>query len=262
MSISTKQSSDLSSGQNLAWTDEGALAALKELANTREDAGGVRFLARFPDFIRITDTDWMARLTRPYEVNGAAEVNATPARTASPLFGILKRVGERLLPTPESHIHYLSVMVREIWRGTPDGTRLLLIFLLINEPGEAIKTAIALRDMESDPKDILREVFSFLPAIRLADHLQPNWMRQGVFRYTAATPLQQGLYALWGKSSLAKVCRNDACPEPFFIASRVQQQYCGDECATPSRLEAKRKYWDSKGKQRRERALKSKRGKR
>lgn len=251
------QSSDKSSEQNLAeWSDTEVLDALRELANIRDDTGASRFLQRFPDFLVIEDTGWLARLMQ--------EKGRAASQRSVEFFEAFRRTEKRLLPTSESHVRYLGAMVQAIWRGTPEGARLLLILMMVNEPTEAIKVAVALRDMRKDDENIVLKIFSMYPVGDLVKHLQPDWTRQGRFWYEAATPLQKALYALWSKSALAKVCKNPDCPAPFFIARRVQQQYCGDECATPFRLEAKMKWWDKVGKRRREEASKSpkKRGKR
>jgi hypothetical protein len=40
------------------------------------------------------------------------------------------------------------------------------------------------------------------------------------------------------------VCRNLECPTPYFIANRNDQRYCSQECASPAKRAAKRKWWD------------------
>lgn len=241
-----KQSGTLPSEEILAiWSDAKLLSAITELANVRDDAGVSRFLQRFPNFAPIDDAGWLVRLMQ--------NRGQHPSSTSERFFETLKAVTDRLLPTPESHVKYLSAIVQEIWRGTSEGLRGLLVLLLVNSLSEAIQILIALRVSLKDPSDSpLNEIFSFVPVKSLTAHLQPDWTRVGRFRYDASGPLQKALYAIWGKSSLAKVCRNPDCPAPFFIARRVQQQYCGDECAAPFRLEAKMNWWDNVGKHRRE----------
>lgn len=238
MSLSSKTSS----GQILAsWTNAKLLGALTELANIRDDAGATRFLRGFPNFLTFKlGPDW----TLSKELSG---------------------------------------IIREIWHGTADGMRLLFPFLVLEEH-VALQTASALRQMRllpllrADEKNIRLTfgeaaeqtrtslglgdgnpgddpILNSLASVSMDDLLrrfQPDWTRLGRFRYDAATPLQKSLYLLWQKSSLAKICRNPDCPAPFFIARKVQQQYCGDECAAPFRLEAKLKWWNSVGKKRRE----------
>ena len=139
--------------------------------------------------------------------------------------------------------------------GNPFGLGDLFAFLLVDDLTDAIRIAELVRMTgpdESGSKDLL-EAYSFLPLVNVLGHLRPAWIRQGQFKYEATTVLQKALYAFWAKASLARVCKNwDRCPAPFFIARKTQQLYCSDECAAPARLEAKKKWWDKVGKERRE----------
>jgi len=68
------------------------------------------------------------------------------------------------------------------------------------------------------------------------------------------------LYAL-KHSHLLRFCANPTCKEPFFVARRGSQIYCGSECAKPAQKEAKLKWWNEYGAERRQRQLGKKRGK-
>lgn len=41
-----------------------------------------------------------------------------------------------------------------------------------------------------------------------------------------------------------RYCQNPDCPAPYFIASRKDQLYCGDDCAAPAKRAAKLKWWN------------------
>jgi hypothetical protein len=58
------------------------------------------------------------------------------------------------------------------------------------------------------------------------------------------TPLQQALRYLQMEGHRARRCANAECSAPYFLAKRRNQKFCGDDCAMPSRLEAKRRWWD------------------
>lgn len=58
------------------------------------------------------------------------------------------------------------------------------------------------------------------------------------------TPLQQALRYLQMEGQSARRCANAECVAPYFLAKRRNQKFCGDDCAMPSRLEAKRRWWD------------------
>jgi hypothetical protein len=226
--------------RNLAgWSEAKLLRALTELANSSGELGAGRYLRRFPDFLPndgfihpVADTE-----AKRHAIDAASKVIAN---------------------TPENRVRHLSNLLPEIWLGTPKGTMILFAFLVIDNLTDAIRVAELLR-METDRGyKTLTGHYSHLPLVDILEHLQPAWSRQGQFKYRGATPLQSALHALWAKSSLAKVCKNPDCPAPFFIAKKTRQQFCGDECAKPSRLEAKMKWWNEHGKRGREGKRRSK----
>jgi len=239
------QSSTTTSSSNLAsqWPDIKLLEVLKELVNVRDDAGASRFLQLFPNFLNIQDRGWLVAL-----------VESVPRFTEKqPASGTAARANARTYP-----VKRLSELVREIWRGLPEGAANLLVFLVIDDVTDALQVAIASRQapLPDDRTKHILEKLEAVPARLLQTRLRLDWTRQGRFAYQAATPFQKALLLLWSKSSLAKVCKNPDCPAPFFIARRVQQQYCGDECAAPFRLEAKMNWWNKVGKERREKISK------
>jgi hypothetical protein len=60
------------------------------------------------------------------------------------------------------------------------------------------------------------------------------------------TPLQQALRYLQMEGQRARRCANAECSAPYFLSKRRNQKFCGDDCALPARLEAKRRWWDNK----------------
>jgi hypothetical protein len=200
--------------------------------NVCDDAGASRFLRRFPKFL-------------------PTENPATPQNL--PYQKLIDSVSEHISGTPEMRVRHLQNLLMHVWWGNALGASILFVFLMIDDLNEAIRIAelfMAYGPEEQGKPDLL-EKFSLLPLLNVSRHLRPYWLRQGQFKYTANTALQRALYVIWGKSAHAKVCRNPDCPASFFIAKKVWQQYCGDECAAPARLEAKNKYWRTTGKKRR-----------
>ena len=61
------------------------------------------------------------------------------------------------------------------------------------------------------------------------------------------TPLQQAVRYLQMEGRRARRCANSECPAPYFFATRRNQKFCGHDCAVPSRLEAKMRWWNDKG---------------
>lgn len=223
-----KQSSTKSKDENLAsWTDAKLLGALRDVANVRDDDGASRFLRQSPEFLRASKSR--------FEI-------------------------------PETRVRLLTMLLAEIWRGTSVGASILLALLVVDDLDEAILSAVRFYPTQQrDGWNIGPAALAPVPLTNIENHFRLVWARQGQFRYEPTTALQKAVYVLWAKSSLAKVCRNPDCPAPFFIGRRIQQQYCGDECAAPFRLEAKNKWWNTVGKKRREeKTLKAskKRGKR
>jgi hypothetical protein len=241
MSMITQQSSEVTGQRDLAtWTDTRLLRALTELANARDDTGASRFLRLYPDFLAAEKADG----SRRQEI--AAKL---------PHSDVIKQVSKVLFRTPAHGVRHLGELLSEIWWGTVVGASMLFAFLIIDDLDEAVRIALLVRVTGENGNTSLLEHYSFLSLGIFLEHLRPTWVRRGQFKYEPTTPFQKALYLFWGKSPLAKVCKNPDCPAPFFIARRVQQAYCGDECATPARLEAKRKWWNAKGKQLRERSV-------
>jgi len=54
------------------------------------------------------------------------------------------------------------------------------------------------------------------------------------------TPLEQALYYLQTQGRRARRCANEECGAPYFFANRKNQKFCGEDCALPSKREAKR----------------------
>lgn len=67
------------------------------------------------------------------------------------------------------------------------------------------------------------------------------------------------LYAL-KHANLLRYCANPACKEPYFVAQRGSQIYCGSVCAQPAQREAKLKWWHEHGAERRRKSSGKNRG--
>jgi hypothetical protein len=58
------------------------------------------------------------------------------------------------------------------------------------------------------------------------------------------------------------ICRNIDCPAPYFIASRRDQKFCTEECASPAKKAAKLRWWHKNHRMKHENAKGSKSEKR
>lgn len=84
--------------------------------------------------------------------------------------------------------------------------------------------------------------------------------RPGVFGILPDNFLQALLHAL-KHSHLLRYCANPDCKEPYFVARRHSQVFCGPACAVVSQRESKLKWWREHGDAaRRERLRKKKKG--
>jgi hypothetical protein len=70
------------------------------------------------------------------------------------------------------------------------------------------------------------------------------------------TPFERVLEHLGRCADRLRICGNEECPAPYFIARRRSQKYCSDDCSAPSQRELKRRWWDEHGS-----ALRAARGK-
>jgi hypothetical protein len=84
-----------------------------------------------------------------------------------------------------------------------------------------------------------------------------------VLKATTLDPLQMSVLELLRISRFAKVCARPGCPAPYFIADKIIQQYCSDECKYEARKAIQNAYWERRGSRvRRERTQRSKATKR
>lgn len=89
------------------------------------------------------------------------------------------------------------------------------------------------------------------------EHLRvvADW-RLGGFRYTPENQFERACYLLLQNSSRATICANPDCPAPYFIGRRATQRYCSPDCLKPFQMAWTLAWWNSEGKQRRERKRK------
>jgi hypothetical protein len=142
--------------------------------------------------------------------------------------------------------YFLSLrnQVRKLWRGGEVASEIAHAFLLAKKPhfhgeGEEAK-------------------------ILSPDSIKVDWDRgELVLAYTALDDFQASIYELLRVSRFAKVCAGPGCPAPYFIADKIIQQYCSDECKYEARKEIQKAYWERRGSRvRRERKQRSKAKKR
>jgi|ERR1019366_2234059 hypothetical protein len=55
---------------------------------------------------------------------------------------------------------------------------------------------------------------------------------------------EQAMDYLLRNGGLAKVCKNESCPAPYYFAIRRSQKFCSDVCAGPAKRAAKLRWWN------------------
>lgn len=58
------------------------------------------------------------------------------------------------------------------------------------------------------------------------------------------TPIEAAAFYFQRNSNRARRCKNPECAWPYFFVSKKGQTYCTQECATPAKREAKRRWWE------------------
>jgi hypothetical protein len=81
----------------------------------------------------------------------------------------------------------------------------------------------------------------------------------GIFGILPDSFLQALLHAL-KHSHLLRYCANPACKEPYFVARRYSQVFCGPACAVVSQRESKLKWWREYGEAARRKRLRRRKG--
>jgi hypothetical protein len=132
--------------------------------------------------------------------------------------------------------------VQELWRGGDRANQIAQYYLIT----EAIS---AVTDQLDSPaaKGALTPVLV-------------DWKR-GELRlaFSPGNDFRTAIYGLLKVSRFAKECANPECPAPYFIAKKIIQQYCGDDCKHAARKKLQNAYWARSGsKVRKERMRKSK----
>jgi hypothetical protein len=60
------------------------------------------------------------------------------------------------------------------------------------------------------------------------------------------TAFEQSLFHLQTIADKTRFCPNPQCQAPYFIASKKGQKFCSPECARPTLLASKRRYWNKR----------------
>ena len=60
------------------------------------------------------------------------------------------------------------------------------------------------------------------------------------------TAFEDSLFHLQGIAGKTRFCPNPKCQAPYFIALKKGQKFCSTECARPTLLASKRRYWDKR----------------
>ena len=133
--------------------------------------------------------------------------------------------------------------IRKLWRGGETSNDIAWKFLLAEQT-------------EYGTEDEILAVFS--PAT-----VKVDWDRgKLVLEYEGLSQIQKSIYELLQVSRLAKVCANPKCAAPYFIAKKIIQQYCSDDCKYEARKQHQNAYWERRGSRvRKERMRKSRRKK-
>jgi hypothetical protein len=82
------------------------------------------------------------------------------------------------------------------------------------------------------------------------DRVEFNWKR-GEIVYQPKDDFEKAVYVLFRNSALAKVCENEGCPAPYFIATRSTQRYCSPDCAAIFQQKWKLDWWKRVGSKKR-----------
>jgi hypothetical protein len=60
------------------------------------------------------------------------------------------------------------------------------------------------------------------------------------------TPFEESLFHLQTIAEKTRFCPNLKCQAPYFIATKKGQKFCSPECARPTLLASKRRYWNKR----------------
>ena len=153
----------------------------------------------------------------------------------------------------KKHPHYLNWQesllgfrdqVRKLWRGGEMANEIARRLLLEEE-------------VHHGPEG--EKPLAFSPA-----RVNVDWDRgELVLDYKALNVFHASIYELLRVSRFAKVCARRGCPAPYFIAEKITQQYCSDDCKYEARKAVQNAYWERRGSRvRRERKQRSKAKKR
>jgi hypothetical protein len=124
--------------------------------------------------------------------------------------------------------------LRALWEGE---LHYLREFLLPADPPEELRVTGTYIDRNSADIQI---------GLEWDAPIDLDWAKGSVV-YVPRTEFQRAVYALLRKSSLAKMCGNPDCPDPYFVAKRAGQRYCRDKCAELFQKEWKREWWAKHG---------------
>ncbi len=109
-----------------------------------------------------------------------------------------------------------------------------------------------LREVWKEPAALLKESGLMMLAATYMKACEP---KAGLRPKGADRFLMVLLYAL-KHVHLLRYCANPGCKEPYFVARRGSQIYCGSPCAAPAQKEAKLKWWRERGIEWREKSRK------
>jgi hypothetical protein len=132
--------------------------------------------------------------------------------------------------------------VQELWRGGERADQIAQKYLIT---------------------ELISEVQERLASTNQKETFEPvrvDWKR-GELRlaFSPGNDFRTAIYGLLKVSRFAKECANPECPAPYFIAKKIIQQYCGDDCKHAARKKLQNAYWARSGsKVRKERMRKSK----
>ena len=216
------------------------LSALQELANLRDDpASFERFARHWPVLADVLDDTWT-----PEEAPvapGRGTVSTTDDDLPTLIFRgfVYGKEPSRMPPSiPKKFLltWQMREALREIWSGNSDKLTEVLL--------------PSLDEIYADPD----------PEGLWPPQLKVDW-RRGEFVYKPRNLFQGAVYELFRRSLLAKVCANQDCLAPYFIAGKTAQRYCSDGCAQVFQREWKRRWWKEKGTKWRQKKSGGKKGK-
>lgn len=169
-----------------------------------------------------------------------------------------KRYPDSLRDTAQIPLLAICSLLRRAWRNARDARTanwyLFRLRVLYVDTTRLVQDA-AMQTQKPTPPEI---VFTFEEAMRIEQekagqreipsNVPSTFGQVNRFIERSAPPPVTQLEAavFWFGENLRRAlfCPNPGCSAPYFFSQRKGQKFCRPECATPSRLESQRRWWN------------------